>query len=62
VNKDGSNDGPTSGSLEHKHDYVHMFVGGTMSNPTTAPNDPTFYFYHTYIDYVVFYLFANREK
>jgi hypothetical protein len=52
VNKDGSPDGSHFVALEKVHGQAHMFVGGTMSNLDTAANDPAFYFYHTFIDFV----------
>ena len=37
--------------LENKlHDPIHMWVGGQMTNPSIAPNDPIFYLHHANMD------------
>jgi hypothetical protein len=52
MNKDGSPDSHDFATFEQEHGNAHGFVGGTMSRIPTAPNDPAFYFYHTFIDFV----------
>nr|AHZ34296.1 tyrosinase B5 [Pinctada maxima] len=39
-------------SLESEHDNTHVWVGGVMQNVVLSPQDPVFWFHHTYIDYV----------
>jgi tyrosinase len=38
------------GGIELPHDYVHGWVGGSMSAIATAPADPIFFMHHTNID------------
>lgn len=40
------------GRLERgPHDYMHPhFIGGLMSNPTTAAMDPIYFSFHCFID------------
>ena len=39
-----------TGHLEHIHDMVHVWVGGTMGAIPTAPADPIFWMHHANID------------
>lgn len=32
------------------HDYIHDWIGGAMSNTSTAPNDPAFFLHHCNVD------------
>ncbi|XP_013397858.1 uncharacterized protein LOC106164473 [Lingula anatina] len=44
---------PGSGSfLEVAHDDVHSWVGGNMEFLDTAPDDPLFYMFHAFIDFL----------
>lgn len=36
--------------MDTVHAGIHMYIGGLLANPLTAPNDPLFYFLHTFID------------
>ncbi|VDK58265.1 unnamed protein product, partial [Anisakis simplex] len=40
------------GALEFMHAYVHLWVGGHMRDPPTAANDPIFYPYHAFVDFL----------
>lgn len=39
---------------ENGHGLVHHYVGGDMTNATSAPNDPLFYLHHGFMDYMMF--------
>ncbi|WP_395045425.1 tyrosinase family protein [Flavobacterium sp.] len=45
----GSTVADFSHRIEHYHDFVHVWVGGTM-NSATSPRDPVFYLHHNYVD------------
>lgn len=38
--------------LELLHGTVHMWVGGHMNEMRISPNDPTFYLFHSHVDYL----------
>ncbi|KAF7635298.1 Tyrosinase_Cu-bd domain-containing protein [Meloidogyne graminicola] len=40
------------GYPEYGHNAVHNFVGGHMSDPRVAANDPIFYNHHCFVDYL----------
>lgn len=47
----GSNAGYFSGSAEWGgHNLIHTFVGGSMGDLSTSPNDPLFWLHHANID------------
>ena len=57
----------TTGDLDiaRMHNALHMWVGGHMSWPTTAPNDPIFYPHHSNVDRVLqswFYKYARGSS
>nr|H2A0L0.1 RecName: Full=Tyrosinase-like protein 1; AltName: Full=Tyrosinase 1; Flags: Precursor [Pinctada margaritifera]CCE46151.1 tyrosinase 1 [Pinctada margaritifera] len=39
-------------SWEDEHNNTHVWVGGVMQNVVSSPQDPVFWFHHTYVDYV----------
>lgn len=41
---------PYNNAFESYHNSVHTYVGGHMTMLSCAPNDPIFYFHHTYVD------------
>lgn len=47
-----SNHSSSNWSLESAHDNVHVYIGGFMSDPTTAGFDPIFWLHHCFIDYL----------
>jgi tyrosinase len=49
-----------SDQLENLHDGVHNWIGGDMSDQTTAPYDPLFFAHHCMIDRV-WYLWQVRH-
>lgn len=49
-----------SDTLQRYHDGVHVWVGGDMSDPTTAGFDPIFYAHHCMIDRI-WYLWQIRN-
>lgn len=40
----------TPGELENYHGDVHKWIGPIMANPATAPQDPIFWFHHSFVD------------
>uniref|UniRef100_A0A915K057 ShKT domain-containing protein n=1 Tax=Romanomermis culicivorax TaxID=13658 RepID=A0A915K057_ROMCU len=38
--------------LELVHGSIHFYIGGHMSDTRVAPNDPVFFFIHSFIDYI----------
>lgn len=47
--------------FEDYHGYVHDFVGGLMRYITCSPNDPFFFFHHSFIDYL-FEIFRTKSQ
>ncbi|XP_055897259.1 uncharacterized protein LOC106051404 [Biomphalaria glabrata] len=39
-------------NFEQNHGSVHIYIGGSMSRLTTAPQDPIFFMHHCYMDYL----------
>uniref|UniRef100_A0A9J2Q8W3 ShKT domain-containing protein n=1 Tax=Ascaris lumbricoides TaxID=6252 RepID=A0A9J2Q8W3_ASCLU len=39
-------------ALEFVHSYIHLWIGGHMHDPPTSANDPIFYPYHAFVDFV----------
>ncbi|VDM44746.1 unnamed protein product [Toxocara canis] len=40
------------GAPEFVHSFIHLWVGGHMRDPPTSANDPIFYPYHAFVDFV----------
>lgn len=50
--------GDFTDGIEAAHALPHIYIGGDMSDAFRAPNDPTFYLHHGFIDW----LWTERQK
>ncbi|KAK3083353.1 hypothetical protein FSP39_020616 [Pinctada imbricata] len=57
-------DDPDTGmrhSLERCHDNTHVYIGGVFTSLKVTAQDPVFWFFHAYIDYV-WELFRQKQR
>lgn len=48
--------------VSHMHNLVHTFVNGTWFDIANSPNDPLFWFHHSFVDKLFEEWLAKRKK